>query len=508
MLAGGGGVAASALAAVAANGTLTGCGRDGAGAGAAAGRFRAAFAGGGSQETLDPHVAPNFIDQARAKALFDTLATYDNDMSVRARLAGSWEVDHSGRRWHIRLRRARFHDGSPVTARDVLYSYRRAADPGVGSPSQQVLSAVDFGASRATGDRSLLLVLRHPNFEFPTAFAGPGTEIVPHGTTHFRHPVGSGPFRYESFTPGGTARFRRWAGHWADPPRTARLEIVSMDREAARVNALLSGQVQYAADLSAASADRVSGDHSARLLTWRRATAQQMLLRTGREPFSDPRLVEAVSLGVDRDALVRVALGGRGAVGNDLFGKGLRGYPHGLEQRERDVHRARRLVRAAGAEGRKVTLETSTVDATWDAAATLLARQLREIGLRFTPHTLAASTYFSEIGTKGAAAFNSTSTLPVSDFLEQRVRGGASRNLTGFRSHRFDELLARARSTRDEHDRLRLLARAQRVARDESGMLVWGFSDANDGVAASVSGLRRAAPNSHDWARFDRVETD
>jgi peptide/nickel transport system substrate-binding protein len=497
-------VAGAGAAAAAATGLLGGCSSEGGGG--SSGRFRAAFTAGGSQETLDPHVAPNFVDQARAKALFDTLATYDDDMSVRERLAESWESDSSGRRWRIRLRRASFHDGEPVTAEDVLYSYRRVADPKTGSPSQQLLSAVDFGDSRAAGARELTLVLHRPDFEFPTAFAGPGTEIIPAGTTGFRHPVGSGPFRYGSFKPGGVARFRRWDGHWAGGGRIGELEIVPVNEESARVNALLSGQVHYAADISGPFIDRLEEAPAVRVLTSRRATAQQVLLRTGRAPFDDPKLVEAVLLGVDREALVRVALANRGTVGNDLFGKGLRGYPPELPQRKRDVERARELVRDAGAEGLSFTLETSTVDAAWESASTLIARQLKEVGLRVTPRTRASTTYFSEIKEKGVAALNTTSTLPVSDFLQQRMRSGAARNLTGFRSGRFDELMDRARSTRDENERLGLLHRAQRIAREGSGMLVWGFSDANDGVSSSVGGLRPAVPNSHFWARFDDVE--
>lgn len=498
MLAAGGGLA------LAASGLLAGCGGD-SGDGGKSDRFRAAFTAGGSQETLDPHVAPNFVDQARAKALYDTLGTYTDDMSVRARLAESWESDTSGTRWRIRLREAEFHNGKPVTARDVLYSYRRAADPDTGSPSQELLSAIDFAASKADGKRSLTFVLKAPNFEFPTVFAGPGTEIIPDGTEDFRKPVGSGPFTYVSFTPGGTARYRRWADHWNGAPHIAELEIVPANEESARLNALLSGQVHYAADMAGTSVDRLKKEGSTRLLTAERATAQQLLLRTGRKPFDDPRLVRAVQLGIDRKALVRVALAGHGEVGNDLFGQGLRGYPDGLEPRERDVDEARRLVKEAGADGLRLTVETSSVDAAWEAAADLMARQLKEVGLRLTAHTRASSTYFSEIKTKGVAAFNTTSTLPVSDFLQQRVRGGAARNQTRFASEKFDTLLERARTTRDERDRLALLTRAQKIARDESGLLVWAFSDATDAIGPSVRGLRAAPPNSHDWARFDRV---
>ncbi|MFI5663679.1 ABC transporter substrate-binding protein [Streptomyces sp. NPDC051684] len=497
-------LAAGGALALAGTGLLSGCGgdtKDGGGGD----RFRAAFTSGGSQETLDPHVAPNFVDQARAKALYDTLGTYADDMSVRKRLAESWESDASGTRWSVRLRKARFHDGKPVTAKDVLYSYRRAADPEVGSPSQVLLSAIDFTASKADGDGSVVFVLKAPNFEFPTVFAGPGTEIIPDGTTDFRKPIGSGPFTYVSFTPGGTARYKRWADHWGGAPHIAELEIVPANEESARLNALLSGQVHYAADMAGASVERLKKDGSTRLLTAKRATAQQLLLRTGRKPFDDPRLIRAVQLGIDRQALVRIALAGHGEAGNDLFGMGLRGYPDDLTPRERDVDAARKLVKQAGADGLRITVETSSVDAAWEPAADLMARQLREIGLRLTANTRASSTYFSEIKTKGVAAFNTTSTLPVSDFLQQRVRGGAARNQTQYASKKFDALLDRARTTRDEQERLGLLARAQKIARDESGLLVWAFSDANDAISRSVGGLRAAPPNSHNWARFDRV---
>ncbi|MFC8125633.1 ABC transporter substrate-binding protein [Streptomyces sp. NPDC057302] len=497
-------LAASGALALAGSGLLAGCGgdtKDGGGSD----RFRAAFTSGGSQETLDPHVAPNFVDQARAKALYDTLGTYADDMSLRERLAESWESDTSGTRWRIRLRRATFHDGKPVTAKDVLYSYRRAADPETGSPSQVLLSAIDFTASKADGTRSVVFVLKAPNFEFPTVFAGPGTEIIPAGTTDFRKPVGSGPFTYVSFTPGGTARYRSWKDHWDGAPHIAELEIVPANEESARLNALLSGQVHYGADMSGSSVERLKKDGSTRLLTAERATTQQLLLRTGRAPFDDSRLIRAVQLGLDREALVRIALAGHGEVGNDLFGLGLRGYPEDLEPRERDVDEARRLVKDAGADGLHITVETSSVDAAWEPAADLMARQLAEVGLKLRANTRASSTYFSEIRTKGVAAFNTTSTLPVSDFLQQRVRGGAARNQTQYASKKFDALLDRARTSRDEQERLGLLSRAQKIAREESGLLVWAFSDANDAIARSVSGLRAAPPNSHDWARFDRV---
>ncbi|GAA4943326.1 hypothetical protein GCM10023238_06530 [Streptomyces heliomycini] len=87
-----------------------------------AARLRAAFAGGGASETLDPHLANLFADVARAKALFDKHADYGADLSAQPRLAAKWESNKTLDRWRVTLREATFHDGSPVTAQDVLYS--------------------------------------------------------------------------------------------------------------------------------------------------------------------------------------------------------------------------------------------------------------------------------------------------------------------------------------------------------------------------------------------------
>ena len=120
---------AAALALVGCGGGTDDKADSGSGTPKRGGRLRAAFAGGGASETLDPHLAGLFADVARAKALFDKLADYGADLSAEPRLATKWEAGKALDRWQVTLREATFHDGRPVTAKDVLYSYRRIADP-------------------------------------------------------------------------------------------------------------------------------------------------------------------------------------------------------------------------------------------------------------------------------------------------------------------------------------------------------------------------------------------
>ncbi|NMH99151.1 ABC transporter substrate-binding protein [Pseudonocardia sp. K10HN5] len=422
-------------------------------------------------------------------------------MSVVPRLAESWESDATGTRWRIRLRAARWHDGTPLTAEDVLYSYRRiVAQKLIAAP---LFAGLDPAHSGALGERELELVLAAPNFEFPTAWGAPATEIVRAGTTGFAAPVGTGPFRFASFTPGGPAVFARFDGHWNGAPQLDELEFVPITEESARLGALLSGQVHYAHDLSAVSARQVEGSDRTRLLVAPRSGMQAVALKRDRPPFDDPRLVRAVLAGVDREALVRVALNGRGEVGNDLFGKGLQHYAAAIPQRTRDVDAARALVREAGAQGLRFELDTSAADPAFDPATALLAEQLAEVGLTVVPRVGPAETHFADVLAGGVAGHVRSGALPLTTYLSTRVVGGRSGNYTRYRSRYADDLFAAALRSPDPAGRAARLVELQELTRDVSGTLVWGFSDRLVGVAATVSGIVSAVPNAVGWARFD-----
>nr|WP_231974441.1 ABC transporter substrate-binding protein [Pseudonocardia sp. HH130630-07] len=428
-------------------------------------------------------------------------------MTAEPRLAESFEPDAGGTRWRFRLRAATWHDGRPLTGEDVLFTLRRITDPATTATAAALFSPVDLAASRASG-RDVEIVLRAPNHLLPLAFGAPGTEIVPAGTTGFTNPVGTGPFRFVSFTPGGACVYARNDAYWDGAPPSPELEFTPIDDEQARLGALLSGQVAYAHDLRPASARTLAQDPGrAVLLSAPGATTQFLNLRVDRPPFADPRLREAVRLGIDRDALVRIVLLGTGSPGTDLFGRpGQRYFPPGAVPVARDAGRARELVRAAGADGTVVELQTSTVDPNFGPAATLVAEQLAEIGLRVTPRVLDPQTYFTSARTVGTSSFTRTGTLPIPDYIGRRRLTGATENrYTGFASAEVDRRYAAAVANPDEDGRAAELVRIQEILRAGSGALVWAASDWHVGVATGVSGIANATPNSLRWARFDRA---
>ncbi|MEU5875787.1 ABC transporter substrate-binding protein [Glycomyces sp. NPDC047369] len=471
----------------------------------AGGTLRAAFAGGGADETLDPHRVNLFADAARAKAVFDKLADLGADMAAVPRLAESWTADDALTTWTVTLRDAVFHDGSPVRAADVLYSYRRIADPDDTFRARQDLAPIDLDASTAADDRTVEFVLRHPLAEFPSVLAAFGAYIVPEGAADFTAPIGSGPFTFAAFEPGRSFAADRFAEYWDGPALLDRIEIVVADEESARINALLGGQVEYAHDLSATTARANEGNDAVALVASPGSNMLGFAMKTDRAPFDDPRVRQAMFLLCDREQLVESVLSGRGLVGNDLFGLGFEHYADGIAQRGRDVEAAKALLAEAGAADLGIVLDTADVGSGFTEAAQIFAEQLREGGLGVEISERNADTYWSEVLTEGQIASYRSGAMPIASHISQRLLTDSPTNVTQWRDAAFDDLYLQLQSTADETARQDLYDQLQQRLHDEGGYLVWGFADWIVGTAANVRGVAQAPANTLDWARFDKV---
>ncbi|WNI20716.1 ABC transporter substrate-binding protein [Streptomyces sp. ITFR-16] len=473
------------------------------------GRLRAAFAGGGASETLDPHLSNLFADAARAKALYDKLADYGADLAARPRLAASWEPDSALKRWKVSLREAVFHDGKPVTAADVLHSYRRIADPQRAFRARASLEPIDLAASRALDERTVEFVLKRPTAEFPNILAAFGAYIIPATAREGdfdRKPVGSGPFRFVSFAPGRSTVLRRNDAYWEGAPHLDELEFVVANEESARVNALLGGQVEYAHELNPATARAHEKGGRITVVRLRNSAMQSFAMKSDRPPFDDRRVRQALFLVADREELVRSALSGAGETGNDLFGKGYEYYDDSLPQREQDLGRARSLLKRAGAEDLRITLDTSPVAAGFTEAAAVFRDQAAKAGITVEVRTGSKDTYWKDILDSGTLCCYRSGAMPIESHLSQRLLTDSTTNATHWRHRDFDALYQQAQSTRDPKGRAAVYARMQQRLHTEGPFLIWGFADWILGTAPRVRGVEEQAPaNTLDWARFDKV---
>ena len=486
---------------------LSSCSSGGTGSGAPrkGGALRAVFPGSGAKETMDPHAQRQFVDIARHKAVFDKLVDLGETLRPVPRLAERYETNGDATVWRFHLRAATFHDGHVLDAEDVLYSLARILDPkGVDRRARASLVSVDLRRSRAIGKRVVEIALKRPNAELPSLLAMTGTHIVRRGYDDPSKPVGTGPFRARSFTAGRSFTGRRFDDHWEGAAHLDEIRILSADTEA-RANAVQAGEVEYAHEMTPTFARVIESNRNVKIVATPRSGAEGIVMKTDRPPFDDPDAAMAVKLLADRERLVEVVFGGRGVVGNDMYGKGFTYYPEDVPQRERDVDEARALLRKSGALNKEVTFYTSTAANGFVDAANLFREQAAEAGLRVKIVNGPPETYYTDQLDKGLIGSHRTGATPIPTYISDRMLTGSPQNATAWEREDFDEQFRKAQSIVDEKERTEKYGVLQRRIRDEGGLLLWGHPDWLNAVSSRVNGVKKAPPNTVDWARFDNV---
>jgi peptide/nickel transport system substrate-binding protein len=391
-------------------GWLAGCGSSGSSAVKAktGGTLTVGMISGGSSETLDPGYASSYTDFARSYNLFDRLFELgvEPDIGAVPGLATAAEPNQDATVWTIHLRDGvTWHDGKPFTADDVLWSMQTYGQV-TNAVSGYFRGVVDFGGVRKRGPLTVEIPLVQSVAQFPSLFTFVNAGVIQNGATHASldtHPIGTGPFKFLSWTPGAQSKFAANHDYWRGSPRLSELVInSSFTDENARLDALLSGQQQVNPACPFVIAKEQLSSPQVKLLSSPAPYGYVFECRVDTGPFADPLVMEAFKLAVDRPAMVEEVLFGFGVVANDLQGPGYEYFASNLH-RERDVEKAKYLMKRAGKEGLTVTVPTADAAPGLTEATTLAAAQVSEIGLNLKPLVVPAGTYWAVGGTAQTA---------------------------------------------------------------------------------------------------------
>lgn len=449
--------------------------------------LRYAAAGSPAAASNDPHGGlANESDALRFSLLYDVLTVPGDDGTAKPRLAASWEPDRTLTRWTFRLRpEATFTDGRPVRAADVLYSLRRIERKAAENYGR--LASFDTQASTAPDDHTVVLVSRTPNALAPEALESV-TFVVPDGSEDFGKPVpGSGPYQMARGD-AQTAVLKRNPKWWGPRPSLDGVEIRAVADPQARAAAVTSGQADVAGSVSPAAA-KAAGP-GVRVVRRTPVTEYPFVMRLDRKPFDDPRVRAAFKLAADRQALVDTVFLGYGKVANDLPTPYDASYPKDLAQRPRDVARAKELLAAAGhADGLEVTLRTTTSYPGMDAAATLYARQLADIGVTATVRNEPPDTYFTNVWSKADFYTGYFGGIPFTDVARVALLSTSPTNETAWKRPAWDKAFTEALAVRDDADRNGRLGALQKELWEDGGYVVWGLGEGLDLTSPAVHGL-------------------
>jgi peptide/nickel transport system substrate-binding protein len=449
------------------------------------GKLTIGTAFGGPTDTLDPGKATSDADFYRAGALFDALGYFDPQFNVVNALAVSMEPNSTATVWTVKLRPGvKWHDGKPLTSADVVYTLRRNAKLQlVGT----VASAfIDFKGLKAVDDLTVSIPLSLPQAQFNQYLTAP-LYIVQDGATDFSHPIGTGAFEFVSWTPGQTSLFKKNPDYFVSgQPYVDQLEITTISDATARINAVLSGQVDAGDQLTYEAAKQYKSGSQIQVVVSPPGSFIPFTMACDTAPFNDVRVRQAFRLIADRPALVDVAQLGFGGIGNDLAGKGLVDYDTSLPQRAEDIAKAKSLLKAAGKDGLTVTLDTSSVSPGMLESATAFAQQAKAAGVNVVLNNIPAADFYGSKYLKYTFGMSGWTANPVEGFMAGALAKGAPFNETHWYNTAFDDLYLAACGALDPTKRQTLLDEAQKMLWDEGGYIIWGFTPYLDAMRNNV----------------------
>jgi peptide/nickel transport system substrate-binding protein len=464
------------------------------------GTLRVGVAGGSAADFIDGQISVTQPDQARVVATFETLVTFDKRFRITFDgLAEELSAEKNDASiWTIRVRDGvEFHNGKTLTADDVIYSLRRSVNPKLGLFGTASLTSLDPKRITKLDSRTVRLFLKRKDVTILDGLAQYDAGIVPAGYSpkalEKTHPVGTGPYRLQSFTPGEQSVHARNPNYWrSGQPYLDQVVVVDFPDDTARVNALLGGQIDAATNIPPAQIRVVSGHSGTEVLESPTAQWTPLCMRVDTPPFDDVRVRRAMRLIADREQLVAQALAGHGRVGNDLYAPFDPAYDSALPQRRPDVEQASSLLKAAGREKLSVDLQTTNGALGQNEGAQVFAEQAKAAGVTVRVKPLDSGAFYGSNYLKWPF---STDFWATRNYLTQVETGSLSTapyNETHWpdtADRRFSALHAEAIQTVDDARRTELVRDMQQLEYSSGGYLIWGFSNFLDGYSTRLHGL-------------------
>jgi peptide/nickel transport system substrate-binding protein len=456
------------------------------------GRLRVGHVGGGKAESFNPGVTSSFIDASRQLNVYDLLVRTNPDLSLAPGLALEWEPNADSTLWQFKLRPdVVWHDGKPFTAADVIYTLQGWGDEK--HIAHTAATNIRLEELNAVDDLTLEIPLKSPNARLAESFTQQSNVVIQDGVTDFTNPVGTGPFKFQEFTAGERSLCVRNENYWEEgKPYVDEWEDISITDNAARLNALLAGEIDMMSQIepTQAKAHLEAGD--IQVIRAPSPTAIQVfLMAVDIPPFDDPLVRQAFRLIPDRQALIDRALLGFGTVANDLPGKGLWNFAADLPPRDQDIEQAKALLAQAGKENLEVTLHTSAIVPGFVQAATLFAEMAKDAGVTVNVKKEDPNAYFdtSKIYTKLDFAQSYWTYTSLGIWYEQALLSSGIWNETHWRDPAFDELIRAAQAATTEEEGIELWRQVQEIQYNEGGYIVWVNLEIIDAAANYVQGV-------------------
>lgn len=424
----------------------------------------------GEPDQLDPQKTSAYFSFEVLENVFDTLVEPDADLTMRPALAESWETSPDQLVWTFRLRPGvTFHDGSPFTAADVVYSYRRIIDEKL-TNSDKFSAVTDVSA---VDDHTVRITLARPTPNLLTNLGGfKGMAIVSRRNVEdgsiATHPVGTGPFAFAGQKSGDSITLRANAQYWDGGPRVPGVTFRFISEPSTALSALQAGEIDWTDAVPAQRVTQLRNDDSLRLAVTPSNDYWYLALNQARPPWNDVRVRQAVAYAIDRPSIVQATSYGT-AQANQLA------IPEGnpwfvpYDRYRQDIDRAKDLLRQSGTAPATMDLLVTSEYPQTVTAAQVIADNLEPLGITTSIRTVDFATWLDEQnnGNFDMLMMGWLGNIDPDDFYYAQHHTNGTSNAQKFSDPRVDRLLDAGRTETDPQARKDDYAEAATLIADE-----------------------------------------
>ena len=455
--------------------------------------------------SIDPHYHNLSPNNSMLLHIFEALIARDPDGKLAPALATSWKaIDDLT--WEVKLRKnVKWHDGSPFTADDVVFTLKRV--PNVpNSPSSFATFTKPIVDVKALDAHTLVFKTASPHVLLPSDLAAVSIVSKLHGekatTADYnsgKAAIGTGPYKFSAYVPNQSVVLTANYGYWGGEQPWDKVTFKILSNSAARVAALLSRDVQmietvptsdiarFAKDADFALADKVSNRVIyVHLWQWSDKSPPYVTSRDGkpldRNPFKDPRVRKALSMAINRDAIAERVMEKKAVPAAQLLADNFYGTSKKLKPVKYDPEGAKKLLAEAGyPNGFALTIHgPNNRYINDDKIAQAIAQFYSRAGIDAKVETMPSSVYFSK-ATAGEYGY-----MLLGWGTESNEQGSSLRSLLATRdpdkgmgvnnrgrysNPALDQQLTQALVTMDEKKREGMIQQAAEIAMNDTGLI-------------------------------------
>ncbi len=452
------------------------------------GTLRAAVAVHGPADTLDPNLFTSAIDYARGRAHYNALCQLDDQLAPQPELAESWGASADATEWVFQLRKdVSFHDGTAMTADDVVWSMNRHIADDSTSSQKETLGFIRQWSK--VGPHEVKAELSTPNADLPILLGGLyGLKVIKNGSAG--DGVGTGPFVLEDFSAGIRSLSVRNENYWRAPAPLDAIEIFAITDPLARVNAVVTGDIHMAAEIEPRSIAQVEAAPGVTMISIPTGAWNGICALKNTAPGSNSDFVKGMQYIQDRERIVKRILKGHGSIGNDQPINAAYGadHCHELPIREFDPDKAKFHLNQSGID--TATVHVAPVGAGIEEVCLLMQANLAKIGFDLQIKKVPSDGYWSAVWRVEPMNVTSWSMRPNANaMLSAALAPGAIWNDSYWDNPRMGELLKLSLAELDADKRHAMYCEMQTLTHHESGMIIPMHLNVLDAVRDNVHGM-------------------